>query len=391
MNNIKTFFSIWFIILLLNQIFIFHTCFTPHCIFAALPHTGIIAFFLTLFSNNEEKEFERKISEKKDESNEYLHSLPQKNIDIRPKNELDISLTPDKYLTENEKRKRQDIINCKSSLLLDIIHEKDNPHDSNALLISHDGIKIGYITKKNVADKVDAFSFDKNGLKSNIHLLWNGNKFFLTSKNIDTKVVTTVKLQQKQNIIIDQNILYKQSYKNIPPYLESKGIHRFYHFTDIKNIDSIIENGGLYSWKGLADKKINVSLSSDELSRSLDTKKNLQDYIRLSFTDYHPMSTKVEREDGKNLVWLEIDIDVALWESTLFSDMNATDNNVTVQGDFYFLKNLDFYLFSQKYNNLNFLEKKKYQAEILVKDFLPIKYIKNINTVNQPTHKGFFG
>lgn len=176
---------------------------------------------------------------------------------------------------------------------------------------------------------------------------------------------------------------YKELYNNIPIFLKSQGIDMFYHFTDIGNLESIIENGGLYSWKGLENKCIKASLSSDELSRQLDTKKSLQDYIRLSFTDYHPMSTKVEKEDGKKLVWLEIDLDIALWESTLFSDMNATDNNVTVRGDFDFLKTLDFDIFRQKYNNLDILEKKKYQAEILVKDFLPIKYIKNINELKE--------
>ena len=193
------------------------------------------------------------------------------------------------------------------------------------------------------------------------------------------------------NLEEQYNVKYKEFYKNIPIFLASNNIDKFYHFTDEKNLESIIENGGLYSWKGLEDKDINVSLSSDELSRQLDSKKNLQDYIRLSFTDYHPMSTKVEREDGKNLVWLEIDLEVALWESTVFSDINATDNNVTVNGNFDFLKTLDFDVFRKRYSNLDSLEKKKYQAEILVKDFLPIQYIKNIHTVNQPTYKGLFG
>jgi hypothetical protein len=184
---------------------------------------------------------------------------------------------------------------------------------------------------------------------------------------------------------------YKELYNNIPIFLKSQDIDMFYHFTDEKNLESIIKNGGLYSWKGLENEQIDASLSSNKLSRQLDTQKNFENYIRLSFTDYHPMSTKVEIEDGKKLIWLEIDLEVALWESTLFSDINATDNNVTVKGDFDFLKTLDFNIFKQRYNTLDTLEKKGYQAEILVKDFLPIKYIKNIYTVNQPKSTGLFG
>jgi len=56
MKNIKKFFGIWFVIILLNQIFIFHACFAPYCLLAALPHTGVIAFFFTwLFVDGEQK------------------------------------------------------------------------------------------------------------------------------------------------------------------------------------------------------------------------------------------------------------------------------------------------------------------------------------------------
>lgn len=195
-----------------------------------------------------------------------------------------------------------------------------------------------------------------------------GTYSFLHRKR--TKIdIESQKLVNKNETLAQENL----------SFLYFKGIDSFYHFTEVSNLESIIENGGLYSWNGLEHRGINASLSSNELSRQLDVQKNLQDYVRVSFSNYHPMSTKVELEDGKKLVWLEIDLDVALWESTLFSDMNATDNNVTVQGGFDFLKNLDFDVFKQRYNNLNSLEKKKYQAEILVKDFLPIKYITNID------------
>ncbi|HFU76383.1 MAG TPA: DUF4433 domain-containing protein [Arcobacter sp.] len=176
---------------------------------------------------------------------------------------------------------------------------------------------------------------------------------------------------------------YKELYSNIPIFLKSKDIDGFYHFTDVENLKSIIDNGGLYSWYGLEKKGISTSLSSDDLSRQLDAQKNLENYIRLSFADYHPMSTKAEKKYGKKLIWLEIDLDVALWENTLFTDINATDNNVKVGSNFDFLKTLDFDIFKQKYSNLDSLEKKKYQAEIMVKDFLPIKYIKNMDSLKE--------
>lgn len=47
-ENFKKFTTIWGIVLVINQVFIFGACFYPTCILAALPHTGIIAFFITL-------------------------------------------------------------------------------------------------------------------------------------------------------------------------------------------------------------------------------------------------------------------------------------------------------------------------------------------------------
>ena len=42
---------VWGIILVVNQLFIFHGCFSPSCLLAALLHTGIIAFFLVRAGN----------------------------------------------------------------------------------------------------------------------------------------------------------------------------------------------------------------------------------------------------------------------------------------------------------------------------------------------------
>jgi len=56
---IKTFFSLWGGLLVANQIFIFHGCFTFYCIAAALPHTGAIAFFITWLLTKEDKDTEK--------------------------------------------------------------------------------------------------------------------------------------------------------------------------------------------------------------------------------------------------------------------------------------------------------------------------------------------
>jgi len=43
-EKIKQFFSVWLVILILNQLFIFRGCFALYCLISALPHTGVLAF-----------------------------------------------------------------------------------------------------------------------------------------------------------------------------------------------------------------------------------------------------------------------------------------------------------------------------------------------------------
>jgi len=211
----------------------------------------------------------------------------------------------------------------------------------------------------------------------------------LRPKQTKTEDKPTVNIFENNNKIVqkqiynEEKISYKSLHKNIIPYLNFKGVYKFYHFTDVKNLQSIIQHGGLYSWYGLEARQINSSLSSNQLSRELDTRYNLQDYIRLSFGSYHPMSSRLIHQEGKKLIWLEISLEVACFEQTLFSDINATDNNVKIGDSLDFLKTIDLDIFKYQYRDLDYNAKKKYQAEILVKKFLPIKYITNIDTLRK--------
>jgi hypothetical protein len=76
--------------------------------------------------------------------------------------------------------------------------------------------------------------------------------------------------------------------RNKKDVLKRQGITKLYHFTDERNVQSIMECG-LLSWCALDEQKMAVVCGGDELSRELDEKKNLQDYVRLSFAQKHPM------------------------------------------------------------------------------------------------------
>lgn len=161
--------------------------------------------------------------------------------------------------------------------------------------------------------------------------------------------------------------------------LISHGIKYFYHFTDERNLDSIRKYGGLLSWKSCNTYGVDIPAPGGDMqSRQLDMRYNLQDYVRLSFCDDHPMTYR-HKKDGKRLVLLKIKTDVALWENTLFTDINATDNNHSCGGSIEDLKKVNFVAVKKTYVSREDKDFKYHQAEILVKTVIPKEFIINLD------------
>ncbi|MDE7025666.1 MAG: DUF4433 domain-containing protein, partial [Paramuribaculum sp.] len=117
----------------------------------------------------------------------------------------------------------------------------------------------------------------------------------------------------------------KDEHQEILRLLKENGVVYLYHFTDRRNLESIRRNGGLFSWQSCKTKGIQIPFAGGDISsRMLDTRYGLQDYVRLSLCDDHPMMWRL-KQNGYDLVLLKIKIDAALLRDTLYSDMNATD------------------------------------------------------------------
>jgi len=173
---------------------------------------------------------------------------------------------------------------------------------------------------------------------------------------------------------------YKPEKEAIIRLLDDNDIHCFYHFTALDNLALIKKHGGLYSWWSLKQKKINVPFFGGEgFGQQLDIRHGLQDYVRLSFCDDHPMIFK-HQQDGIDLVLLKIDTEVATWKGTLFSDINATDNNHHHGGNLSDLQMVDFRAVKRNFVRKDDEDFKPHQAEVMVKTFIPIQYIKNIDS-----------
>lgn len=182
----------------------------------------------------------------------------------------------------------------------------------------------------------------------------------------------------------------RSNWEEFKKLLEQNNITKLYHFTDRDNLDNIIKNGGLYSWRDCQERGIAIAKPGGggpgSLSWSLDEQAGLGHYVRVSFTTNHPMMY-VAMNEGRisNPVLLEIDPEVIYDESARYADRNATRNGANIGGTLDDFKKIHFQTVkARKHFDLDAEEQPFYQAEILVKNFIPLKYITNIANFGIP-------
>lgn len=174
-------------------------------------------------------------------------------------------------------------------------------------------------------------------------------------------------------------IEYKPNTEQILRLLRNNSIRYLYHFTSIKNIPSIKKNGGLYSWDYMERHGISIPVAGgDSMSRRLDMKYNLQDFVRLSFCSDHPMAHRL-RVSGENIVLLMIDIRAAAFSGAQYSDMNAADSRHHHGPDFSDLERVDFSAVKRTYVSSSDPDFKTHQAEVMVRTHIPSEFILNLD------------
>jgi hypothetical protein len=170
----------------------------------------------------------------------------------------------------------------------------------------------------------------------------------------------------------------KEDWQSFKQVLDENHVRYLYHFTDVRNIPSIKKHGGLLSWHYCHTHGITIPCQGGDYdSRELDKKYGLEDYVRLSFCDDHPMAYRL-KQSGSNIVVLRINVDVALLKDTQFSDMNAADKRHTHGKNLAHLQMVDFDATRMHYLRRDDPNFKLHQAEVMVKTFIPLKYIENI-------------
>lgn len=165
----------------------------------------------------------------------------------------------------------------------------------------------------------------------------------------------------------------------IKEFINSNHIRALYHFTAASNLESIRKSGGLFSWKYLQTHGLSYEGGGNEDSKFLDMKKHLENYVRLSFCRDHPMSFHVRNRIKGALVLLEIDPSILFEEGVLVSDINAADNCAKIQEVSQGLQSINFQATQRTYVGREDPDFKPHQAEILVPETVPLKFIQNLN------------
>lgn len=171
---------------------------------------------------------------------------------------------------------------------------------------------------------------------------------------------------------------FKDDAEEIIHFFKENGIFEFYHYTDSRNINSILQNNGLFSLNELNRRNIDFYRGSETSEKA--------EYVRLTYSMNHPLM-HVSLDKGRiiSVRLLNINLEVATFKDTIFSNVNvartSTPPTVILGGDIAFLKNhlrLDI-IKRPNHFNLSAYDAAFYQAEILVKEHLPIEYITNLS------------
>ena len=114
------------------------------------------------------------------------------------------------------------------------------------------------------------------------------------------------------------NLTFKKNWMDYFRVMKLNNVEKLYHFTDRENLESIKKNGGLYSWDFCEKNNLSISKpGGDELSRSLDKRYGLENYVRLSFSRNHPMMHVAKSQNRiNNPIILEIDPEVIFWKNS---------------------------------------------------------------------------
>ena len=188
---------------------------------------------------------------------------------------------------------------------------------------------------------------------------------------------------KKEYSELDQRLMEffikKDNYQQFIEYLDKMGVEYMYHLTLRSNVESIIQEKGLYSWEYRKEHGLTVdsAIGTDE-TRRIDEEQGRANYVRLSFCSDYP-SEKIRKVNGEDLVLLKIKRDVLWSRDTLFSDRNAVDPDHHYGAELIDLQRVNIPATQKHSIEIDDPDYDLHQAEAMVKEYVPLNYIINID------------
>ena len=162
-------------------------------------------------------------------------------------------------------------------------------------------------------------------------------------------------------------------------------IPHLYHFTDMVNMPKIKELGGLFSTAKLREVEQDFCAGGDLDSLSLDTRIGMDRYVHLCWAVDHPMAGRIkQRKADANLFYLKIDRAVLYTPGVKFATgvvyANSTEIvELTEAVERNLINFRSLYDWTDWKDSQAQADRRSAElCEILVPDYVPISYIRNI-------------
>lgn len=164
----------------------------------------------------------------------------------------------------------------------------------------------------------------------------------------------------------------------------SPAIRNLFHFTDRRNLPSIREHGGLYSYALLKEMGIDIPApGGNDWSHEADAYKSMDRFVHLCFRPTHPMEY-VARVDGRivSSIFLSVHTDVLKIDGVRFTEGVSNKADVETHSVEEAMDIIDFDMLYGGWKDWNdpdvqakLRQVEKY--EVLVPDHVPLKLILN--------------
>lgn len=196
-------------------------------------------------------------------------------------------------------------------------------------------------------------------------------KFIVTD---DSKLERRIIKKSKSNVIYNKKMLinhirYKSQYKYTG----------FFHFTDCKTLESIFNSRGLYSRQLLNER--NITFQDNANTEIIEkTRSGIKECVRLHF---RPQTADFYKAKMIDPCYLIIDYSILYENRMIYMTNKVAASHDCIRTSVNYSKSIGYIInsynfdiiFNKRYDEAN---KQIQMAEILVKDFVNIKYIKKI-------------